>query len=267
MKEDRIDIDFNDISKEFLYNNNGSTLAINKENEIFYFKIQLKKYNNKLVVFSNGAVDTTKKKPPIFMRESWHEDFNASCIYIDDKTIHDTKLLIGWGVGRKERHYLNDYVEIIKKISESIYITDDKTFYYGSSAGGFMSIAMASMHKGTVSIANNPQTYVYNYYTASVDMLYEELFENIPSDEIESIYSTRLSLTAIFKRTKHVPKTFYLQNRLCKTDIKKHLTPFWDNLEKEKIKSNNINFILYNNEKSQHSPLDKRKLLKQSMES
>lgn len=261
MSSGYIEINFNEISREFLLENNGKTLAIEKENEVFFIRLKLKKYNNKLVIFSNGAVDTSKKEPPVFMRETWHDKFDASCIFIDDKTIHDKNLAIGWGIGTEDRHYLNDYVEIVKKVSENIYVLDENIFYYGSSAGGFMSIAMASMHRGTVAIANNPQAYVYNYFTSSVNRLYEEIFTEKDPNIIKSKYSTRLSLTAIFKSTRNIPKTFYMQNRLCKMDMNQQLYPFWKTIEKLGIKSNKINFILYNNEISQHNPLNKNETI------
>src|SRR5699024_9425029 len=115
----------------------------------FYFKYYHKHHNSKLLVFSNGAYDPKISKPPVFMRSKWHEDFDANCLFIDDRTVHGNRLRIGWGVGSKERHYLVDYVEVVKKISEIISVEANNIIYFGSSAGGFMSMAMATMHKGT----------------------------------------------------------------------------------------------------------------------
>lgn len=55
---------------------------------------------------------TTLKKPT----SDFHEKSTRvrSCIYIDDVTIHNTNLRIGWGVGTPEKHYLKEYSIIVK---------------------------------------------------------------------------------------------------------------------------------------------------------
>lgn len=246
-----------DITKNQLSDIGSNLLNVEINQENFYFKINLNEKSNRLLVFSNGAVDATKSKPPIFMRSSWAENFSANCIFIDDKTIHDTGLRIGWGVGTEERHYLKDYIIFVKKIMSILNIKENNTFYYGSSAGGFMSIAMASMHKGTSAIANNPQTHVNRYNVNPVNQLYKTIFPNYERNQILKKFSNRLSLVNIMARNKNVPRVYYLQNRLCKFDIQKHFTPFINSLDRYEINSRNINFILYNNRYSGHSPLSK----------
>ncbi|MEB6262258.1 prolyl oligopeptidase family serine peptidase [Mammaliicoccus sciuri] len=256
-----ININFENLDFNTLLNSNNKSLIITKDNEEFYFKIHLKNTDDNIVVFSNGAVDPEKKEPPIFMRESWVNDMDYSAIFIDDKTIHNKNLKIGWGIGTKERHYLKDYSEIIKKIVHILDIENRNIFYYGSSAGGFMSIALATMHSETTAIVNNPQTYVYNYYKTTVDALYEAIFPGMIKNDIQKEFSARLSITSLFRVCKRTPKIYYIQNRLSKFDMDKHLNPFIKMLDKYGIDSTPINFILYNDKSAGHNPLSKEKTL------
>src|SRR5699024_425210 len=130
--------------------------------------------------------------------------------------------------------------------------------YFGSSAGGFMSIAMASMHKGTYAVVNNPQTYVNKYLKAYKTAVYKSAFPNMTEKEILMKYRSRLSLVSIFARYKNVAIVYYLQNRLCEGDMKNHLTTFLDSLDRYKLNSQNINGILYNNKQAGHNPAGKQ---------
>ena len=202
-----------------------------------------------------------RSKPPLFMRSKWADDFDASCIFIDDRTIHNKDINIGWGIGTPERHYLKDYSEVIIKISEILEYESENVVYYGSSAGGFMSIALASYQQGSIAIANNPQTYVHNYLPAHVEKMYNSLFPGLEKGEILKKYSNRFSLLNIMSKNKNIPKTIYLQNRLCKSDINMHLKPFFQNADKFNVNIKNINVVIYNNEFSGHNPIGKEKSL------
>lgn len=56
-----ISLDFNDIDVEVLKTANLGILKINKEGVNFYINTHFKYSCDKLVVFSNGAIDRSKK--------------------------------------------------------------------------------------------------------------------------------------------------------------------------------------------------------------
>jgi len=255
-------LQFENLDYNTILSNNNNHIIIEKEGEDFHIKLHLRENSENLLVFSNGAIDPMKKEPPIFMRESWIDDINYSVIFIDDKTVHGNTLKLGWGIGKKERHFLKDYSEIIKKIVYLSEIENQNIYYYGSSAGGFMSMALATMHSETNAIVNNPQTYVFNYYKPTVNLLYETLFPDMTAQEIKKEYSTRLSITSMFRKFKRTPKIFYIQNRLSKFDMEKQFNPFIQMLDKYNINSEPIEFILYNNKKSGHTPISKEDTIK-----
>src|SRR5699024_12007141 len=129
----------------------------------------------------------------LYMRSTWSDEIDANTLYIDDKTIHDSKLRIGWGVGRQDKHYIPIYVRIVKKISSILKIQSNKTYYYGSSAGGFMSILMAAMHQNSTAIVNNPQTFVFSFSKGHVSDLCNEIFAGMSKEEIMNRFEERLS--------------------------------------------------------------------------
>src|SRR5699024_11902387 len=113
MKDLHINIDYNDLTKKKLQKENSAVYRINKNNKAFYFNMKLNKKNKRLLILSNGAIDRRRKNPPIFMRSSWAKDIDANCIFIDDPTLHDNKLFIGWGDRKSTRHYQNSINGII----------------------------------------------------------------------------------------------------------------------------------------------------------
>lgn len=250
-------INFEDLNKRFLMDNNLLAIKIIKDGIDFYFKLALKDEYQPLVVFSNGAYDPNRATPPIFMRNSWHPEYEFSAIFIDDRTLHDHSLRIGWGVGTKDRHFLIDYYEVIVKICEIIGKESKDVYYYGSSAGGFMSIYLATLHKGSTAIANNPQTYVTKYNKAAVDRLFKAVFPGMSEEDIKKTYAGRFSLVSAMKSHKNTPRTYYIQNARCKGDMEKHCNPFMFALKKYKVPSRKIQFMFYNNDKMGHNPISK----------
>jgi len=251
-----------EIDLEDLINNDGEVIKVFQNKFSFYYKVYMKNNNNKLVVFSNGAYDPSASELPVFMRSSWSDDIEANCLYIDDKTIHNNNLKIGWGVGTTDLHFLKVYVQFVRKIASLLNIEANSIMYYGSSAGGFMSMAMASYHKGTYAVVNNPQTYVYRYLKKSVTALYNNVFPGMSDKEVMKKYSSRLSLINIFSKNKNVPLIYYLQNRQCKNDMDNHVKPFLNNLDKYNMNSKNINLTLYNNKHAGHNPVKKNATVK-----
>ncbi|PNZ97039.1 hypothetical protein CD133_11200, partial [Staphylococcus massiliensis CCUG 55927] len=255
-------IKFEELNKGTILDNNDDHVVVEKDGLDIHLKIHLKPNAKAIVVFSNGAVNTSKKTPPVFMRSSWVNDMPYSAIYIDDRTLHNKNIRIGWGLGTKERHYLIDYSEIIRKICSSINYEGQDVYYFGSSAGGFMSMALATMHNASSAIVNNPQAYVFNYKQLAVKKVMTTCYDMDSIDKFKKTYPDRLSITTMFKKFKRTPDVYYLQNRLCESDMKNHVYPMMKMMDKYKINSKPINFMLYNDIESGHEPMSKEKTLK-----
>lgn len=253
-------VTYEDLTSEILHDTKLDILIVNKDDENFYFKFRLKPGNSNLVVFSNGAVDFSKSKPPVFSRSSWYEDYDANCIFVDDKTIHGTDCTLGWGVGTLNRYYLKDYSEIIKKFVSLLGIKENRVIYFGSSAGGFMSMMLSTLHKDTMAIVNNPQVYAHRFGSGSqVKKLYNSNFPGLTAKEIHERYGYRFSLTNLISKQRYVPKILYIQNRSFTPDMEKQYEAFLSKMDLYNIDDSNIEFLLYSDKNSGHNPISRKK--------
>lgn len=256
-----IQFNYDTLTREDLLKANNQKVKLIVDGIDFYIFIHIKPNTNRLLVHSNGAIDKKKATPPVFLRKSWREDFDAHCLFIDDRTIHDSSLNLGWGLGTKERHYIEDYARISQKISALLNVEDENVTYYGSSGGGFISLMLATSHKNSRVVVNNPQTYVYRYIRKVVLKAYQFVFGDISFEEVNKNYAKRVSCTRHMKRCNHVPETLYIQNRLSHQDMEEHVTPLIKMLDKYRLDSSRINFLLYSDKQSGHNPLPKDKTI------
>jgi len=254
-------IKYEELSKELLVENNGQGIEIIHEDESFFFLVNIVEESDKLIALSGGALDQKKKTPPVYMRSKWRDDIKYNSIYIDDRTIHGNNLKIGWGVGNKDRHYLKDYVVIIKRISEILGIDSKNTMYYGSSMGGLMSVIMATIHKGTFAVIDNPQTNIFKYYSSYVDSLREKALDGMTKEEINKKFPERMSMIEAMLKYDNVPRIYYYQNNKCSFDMKHHYGPFKKQFEENGFDIEKVSYYLYSDAARGHSPQVKVKTL------
>ena len=234
-------------------------LSVNYNQVSYEFLLNRQQSSDKLVVFGSGAFNAEKMKPPIFQRYSWMSDFTESTIFYNDPTLYNGSLNLGWGQGTEERFYLEELATILKVILKNMNITNDKTLFYGSSAGGYMSLFLAGFLKGARALVNNPQTIVTNYYQSHVDNMLAVAYPSLSRDEILEKYNERLNVLEFYKKIEFVPKITYIQNIACSHDFNKHYWPFIKGLKEmdENIFNHEIEFILYANKEQGHNPLEK----------
>lgn len=234
-------------------------VKLNHNNLTYCFKIYIKDVNDKLVIFSNGAIDPNKKSPPIYMRSSWIENINASCIFLDDPTTHENNLRLGWGQGTKENFVLEEWADIIKQLLKKFRFKEQNTYFYGSSAGGFMSIYYSILIPNTNAIANNPQTKVLNYLPVYVNKMLSYTYKVNKHEIIPSEFMYRLDLVEAIRYYNNIPKKiYYIQNYLCEGDMEKHYRPFIESLKEDEIDIKGLCVINYFNKNLGHNPLPQR---------
>ena len=235
-------ISYDNITNKDLLNLKNNKIIVRKNNVNFHFKIFLKKQSNSLIAFSNGAVDYTKKKPPVFMREKWQGDYNANCIYIDDPTLHNSNLRVGWGFGEDNHYYLESISEIVKKVANILQIPSENTIYFGSSAGGFMSMMLATMHPNTTAVINNPQfTVKEERYINFVKNKYPDYTHH----EIKELFSERFSFYRLSENREYFPKVVYIINRYSESDVNLQYIPFKKYIDTDQGLSEYVQFIEY----------------------
>lgn len=257
-------INSNEINYNLLSNLKNEEVIINHKDEDFYFKFNIKEGNSNLAVHINGAIDYSKKRPPLYQRSTWSKKINASCIFIDDKTLHnvtDDSFNTAWLIGTEKRHYLKDYSEIIKMVQTALDISNNDVYYWGSSAGGTSAIALATLHTDSTAIANNPQTNILTDYPRRRDAIFNNVFSELTEEVVLKNHYHRLTLAALMKEYDYVPRTFYIQNNSHKPDLHRHFNEFIKELENSNLSFKNITFWLYHDPERGHGPLDQDKTL------
>src|SRR5699024_1877552 len=238
-------INSDDITYDLLSKLRNEEVIINHKDEDFYFMFNIKEGYRNLAVHINGAIDYSKKTPPLYQRSSWAELIEASCIFVDDKTLHNTTdelFNTGWLIGTEKRHYLKDYSEIIKIIQGAMNINNSDIYYWGSSAGGTSAIALATLHTESTAIANNPQTNILTDYPRRRNAIFNNVFSELSEEEVLKHHYHRLTLVGLMKEYNYVPRTFYIQNRSHKPDIHRHYNEFIKELESTSLNLKNLNF-------------------------
>lgn len=233
-------------------------LCVEWESVNFEFFVRLKKNSKGLLVLGSGAYDSATMKPPVFQRHSWMEHFDDdSLIYFNDPTLYLGKINIGWGQGSINRFYLKDIADILTKILSKMDIEHNKVLFYGSSAGGFMSLVLAGLLKGSIALVNNPQVIVTNFFASHVNSLFQASYPELTVEDITTKYKHRLNILEFYKDIKYYPEIYYLQNLACVHDIENQLEPFIKGLKsiQKDTLINNLHLELYHNEQQGHNPL------------
>jgi len=257
-----VEIKLQDLNYSFLKSiGYGEILKINTEANTFYFKVYIKFETEKLLVHSNGAINRNIKEPPVFHRSTWVEDIDASCIFIDDKTIHDTEYKAGWGIGNAHEHFIDKYSEIIKVFQQLLGKKSKDTYYWGSSAGGFMSLLLSTRHIDSTAIVGNPQTDLRRHNKTKLKNLIINGFGDVDVEEISQTHGYRFSVVESILKFDYMPKIVYVQNTNFKPDVQKQLNPFITDLEKNNISDESLHIINYRDDYRGHLPLPKNDYL------
>ncbi|MHC6176432.1 hypothetical protein [Glutamicibacter sp. X7] len=220
-------------------------------------RIHFKPEATKVVFLLNGAVNRSKAPGPILQRSSWTDEINGSCINIADRTlVDDPEMSIGWAQGDGGR-YLYEQHSLAVAISDYLGMKDSRRrIYFGSSAGGFQALSMASLDKGSTAIVNNPQVDWTRYYKSVVDRVRESCFQGATLSQIRNDSNIVTDVGRFMKSRSYVPKIQYYVNSASRADVAIHLHALLTNI---RYVSNHSSLRInhYYDEESGHNPMNK----------
>lgn len=258
-----INVPYERLDKIEFDSTNATMYSINYNNQTYDFLVKRDLNDPNLTVMGSGAYDSDKGDLPVFQRHSWMHKIDGNVIYYNDPTLYLDKINIGWGQGTEEEFYLQNISEILKSIAENIGINHKNILFYGSSAGGFMSLVLGGYVKGSSVLVNNPQTIVPNYYEQHVNAMCSVSYNVFDYKKVNDKFKNRLDIRAFYKDINYVPNIYYMQNSACEHDMENHYIPF--NLfyyeMRKSLKFNNLVSYLYWDNEAQHNPLDKKRTL------
>lgn len=241
-----IEVDFNDLNSKIFPKNELFGLICWKDDIKYEFLINLKSHSDLMLIIGSGAVGPRKhiRSRPFFNRWSW--DFEDSVIFYNDPTLYiNNEILCGWGIGTKENWYLLEISKILKKIFNQLNIYSEELLFYGSSAGGFMSLMLSIMFEGSTALVDIPQFYVNNWYEFWKPIM-KYGFDEKEDAEFISNWGYRLKVSELIKKRNYVPNAFILMDCTHNQDFNFQLMPFINelNLLPFNCSKNTINFFI-----------------------
>lgn len=263
-----IELDYDEIDDFQFPTNKLFGLKINFSGILYCFIIKFSNSNPNLVCFGPGAHSRNSVKssgesinPPYFDRWSWHQYLDESFIaYSDPMFFDDDEIVLGWFIGQKNQWYLETVSLIITKLSINQGILPENTLFFGSSGGGFSSVCLGTLIKGSKVMVNNAQFFVLNF-TSPTHVL-EKLFNILEKDfdlekhEIVSLIKYRMSVIELFKKEKYVPEITYYINLESKFDINSQTLPLIEEIQKLDFLNNDLNIQFYRERKEDpHNPM------------
>lgn len=229
-------------------------LEILHNGNIYDFIIRLSSGNDNLICFGSGHNGRNMKnhqneliKPPFLNRWSWYKYYDESVIaYADPTFFRDEKITLGWYVGGHE-WYLKIISQIIQGICENRNIQQNNILFYGSSGGGFASIALATLMPESKALVNNSSFNIFDiteqHYINLINFLEKEF--NLPENEIIEKIKYRIDLNELFLRECYVPQLDIYVNSSSPLDVNNRVNPFLKKLFKNPYFKNNLNIHSY----------------------
>ncbi|ASB87140.1 glycosyl transferase family 2 [Bacillus sonorensis] len=252
------------LSKECFTFNETFILIVEHKQVNFEFFLNLKSSYNALLILGSGAIDPQKHSLPVFQRHSWADEIASSTIFYNDPTLYLGNINIGWGQGNENHFYLESISAIIEKMTEILNIKPENITFYGSSAGGFSSLFLSGLIKGSTALVNNPQTVVFNYYQTHVQKMLEVSYKKKGMEEFPQHLMYRLSIPDFYKKINYIPNIIYYQNLACEHDYERHFHPFINELfelTKQEPFIKKIECHFYYDKVQGHNPLGKEETL------
>jgi len=222
--------------------------------------LNIKANSDKLVILLNGAVDRNRSDGPVFQRSSWVSDIPANVLNIADPTVNETnRLSIGWGQSVRGVA-LDDMSSMAIQIGNMLGVVNgDDRIYFGSSAGGFQAVQLATRDVGSKAIVNNPQTDWTYYMQTSVNAVRRDVYDSLPIEWIRDQYPGNCSIASALKQFGYYPEIDYYVNAESESDVNVHLRRFISEISdfenKEILKKLKINF--YGDPVAGQNPLPK----------
>lgn len=220
------------------------------------------RYSDRLLIASNGAVVRKKGESPAdcFQRSSWVESFRSHTLFIADPTLQESNSIsIGWGQGSPGAFALPAISQAAQWVADGLGVPSSRRLYFGSSAGGFQAMQLATRDAGSRCIVNNPQIDWTLYKKSFVRSVCDYSYSGMSATEVSAEFPHRTSVVNAFVESGYVPPTKYLVNTASADDLGVHLPELMSHMDKLSaiMAGRRIDVSPYYDVKSGHNPLPK----------
>lgn len=185
-----------------------------------------------LLVIGQSAINQKVVKLPHFQRWTWANDFvGNSCIILNDPMHYIGECLeAGWWFGTKDIDIVEKFCEIVLYIANYLDLSSKDIYFYGGSAGGFSSLHMSSVIKGSKAIIDIPQIDMSKYHVKGAANLASQAAFGVNIQEVPMEYRYRIDVIERFKKYQNIPDFYYLQNSKDSSHIYSQFKYFIDSV-------------------------------------
>ncbi|MBD2765037.1 hypothetical protein IEE91_07530 [Kocuria sp. cx-455] len=173
------------------------------------------------MVLCNGAVDQDiSGGKPVFQRSTWWREIDQHQIYVcDPATMGQHAVSLAWGQYSLDYWTAPDTARAVRSVAELIGSTNpEQRAYYGSSAGGFMALALLYHDPEARALVNNAQFDWTRWFAPAVNALrYKRLAKLLPAD-LRDKYPLRTNVLNLLSTLSQPPRVDYWVNTASEHD-------------------------------------------------
>lgn len=222
------------------------------------------------VIMCNGAVDQKiSGGRPVFQRSTWWRDIAQHQIYVcDPATVGDGAVSLAWGQYSREYWTVPDTARAVQAIAKVLgSAPPDKHVYYGSSAGGFLALALLYHDPEAKAVVNNAQFDWTRWYAPAVNKLRARRLKSMLPADLRSRYPLRTNVLNLLSTMPHEPLVEYWVNTASDHDRDIDLPEFERFIQGFPTFGSTITCHEYHDPQAGHNPLakgDTLQILKQA---
>jgi hypothetical protein len=189
--------------------------------------------NKKLFVMMPSAVERWRVRLPVFSRWTWASKgaFPGHVLCIADPTLEMREDFgLGWCLGTSAHPAIDEIEQVIVKFAKAKGISNEDIVFWGSSAGGFAALALASRIAGTTAVAINAQTDALSYgVQEQVDLVRQMCFGGASDEQVRAEFPHLVDMSKRWDGFSS-SRAVLIQNELDFHHYNVHFKPFWETL-------------------------------------
>ncbi|MFI7481844.1 hypothetical protein ACH9EU_05435 [Kocuria sp. M1R5S2] len=217
-----------------------------------------------LVVLNNGAVDQERAAgAPVFQRSTWSREIRHHQIYVHDPATGAPDFLsLGWGQMSPDKWAAFYIGRVVRALAVQLGVREARNrAYFGSSAGGFMALALLADDEGASAIINNAQFDWTRWMATGVNALRHARFGGmLPADIREKHPLTANVLNLLAKRARPLRIDYHV-NVASTHDRKQDLPTFNAFVAQNPRLCADVRVHHYFDKSAGHNPLSKDRTL------
>lgn len=217
------------------------------------------------VIMCNGAVDQSLSQgKPVFQRSTWWREIDQHQIYVcDPATVGHEAVSLAWGQYSRKYWSVPDTARGVRAIANVLGSNQaDQRAYFGSSAGGFLALALIYHDPDARAMINNAQFDWTRWYAPAVNKLRARRLKSMLPADLRTMYPLRTNVLNLLSTMNQGPRVDYWINTASDHDRLIDLPEFQQFAEQFPWIAHQMVCHQYSDEDAGHNPLSKTDTLR-----